>query len=89
VENQMANNIREKIEGAKTNQEALDIMQREYRNVIDHMPDTEPYSTAHPDFNAKEYVDGALEGIGKGFEKISAEGRQKALEDRLSQLKGK
>jgi hypothetical protein len=89
MENQMANNIREKIEGARTNQEALDIMQREYRNVIDHMPDTEPYSTAHPDFYAKEHVDGALGGIGKGFDKISAEGRQKALEDRLSQLKGK
>jgi hypothetical protein len=73
MENQVANNIREKIESAKTNQEALDIMQREYRDVINNMVDAEPYSTARP-----ELIKDNL-----------SEGLQKTLEDRLSQLEAK
>jgi hypothetical protein len=86
MENQMANNIREKIEGARTNQEALDTMQREYRNVLNHMPDVEEYGAAHPDYNAKEHVDRILSGVGNGLEKIGSKGLQEALEDRLSKL---
>jgi hypothetical protein len=61
-------------------------MQREYRNVLNHMPDAEGFGAAHPEYNAKEHVDRILIGVGSGLEKAGSKGLQEALEDRLSRL---